>query len=243
MLSLVHKVNETPQKTEREKKMFKRIICLFEQSGTFKNVSKEFGFDSLDYDIENLFNQTDVVIDLFHEIDMAYINEKSIFDSFTNDDLILCFFPCTRFSKQALLTICCNQSQLINKPLEYKLRHNLFELSNTIDNYYTRFVRFYQICIDRGLHAIIENPYDSQSFLIRYFPIKPTIIHHNRLEWGDYYKKPTMYYFINYDVKNNLVLEQVNFKEQLHINEMPKGIKRSLISKDYARRFLNEFIK
>ncbi|MCQ2969599.1 MAG: hypothetical protein MJ191_05730 [Clostridium sp.] len=230
-------------KEEEERNEIKRVICLFEQSGTFKTAAKQLGYESFDYDIENQFNETDYVIDLFNEIDKAYNNKKSIFDEFNENDIILCFFPCTRFSKQALLSICCNQSQLINKSITEKLDHNIMELFKLLNVFYYRFVEFYQICIDKGLKAIIENPFDTQSFLYRYFPIKPTIIDYNRMEWGDYFKKPTMYYFINWKVKNTLIMEQVDYKQQLKVNEMPKGIKRSLISKDYALRFIKEFIK
>ena len=50
----------------------KTYHCLFEQSGTFKNEFKKLGFNAIDYDIENQFNQTDVVIDLFKVIEEAY---------------------------------------------------------------------------------------------------------------------------------------------------------------------------
>lgn len=48
--------------------------CLFEQSGTFKNEFKKMGYDAKDYDILNDFNETDQVIDLFEEIEVAYKN-------------------------------------------------------------------------------------------------------------------------------------------------------------------------
>ena len=51
-----------------------RFHCLFEQSGTFKNEFKKLGYDAEDYDILNDFNETDHVIDLFHEINTAYNN-------------------------------------------------------------------------------------------------------------------------------------------------------------------------
>lgn len=41
------------------------VHCLFEQSGTFKNEFKKLGINAYDYDIQNEFNQTDYVIDLF----------------------------------------------------------------------------------------------------------------------------------------------------------------------------------
>ena len=48
--------------------------CLFEQSGTFKNEFKKLGYDAEDYDILNDFGETDHVIDLFDEIEVAYRN-------------------------------------------------------------------------------------------------------------------------------------------------------------------------
>ena len=46
-----------------------KVHCLFEQSGTFKNEFRKLGINAYDYDIQNEFNQTDYVIDLFKEIE------------------------------------------------------------------------------------------------------------------------------------------------------------------------------
>ena len=46
--------------------------CFFEQSGTFKNEFKKLGIEAEDYDIQNNFNETDNVIDLFAEIETEY---------------------------------------------------------------------------------------------------------------------------------------------------------------------------
>ena len=51
-----------------------KVHCLFEQSGTFKNEFIKLGIPAEDYDIQNNFEQTDHVIDLFSEIDKAYDN-------------------------------------------------------------------------------------------------------------------------------------------------------------------------
>lgn len=47
--------------------------CLFEQSGTFKNEFKKLGYEAIDYDIQNEFNETDK-----HETEkeLELINEK-----------------------------------------------------------------------------------------------------------------------------------------------------------------------
>ena len=48
------------------------VHCLFEQSGTFKNEFKKLGHNALDYDIQNDFQETDFIIDLFKEIENSY---------------------------------------------------------------------------------------------------------------------------------------------------------------------------
>lgn len=74
-----------------------KVHCFFEQSGTFKNEFIKLGIPAEDYDIQNNFGQTDHVIDLFAEIEAAYDNHPSIFDSISSDDLIMAFFPCIYF--------------------------------------------------------------------------------------------------------------------------------------------------
>lgn len=79
------------------------VHCLFEQSGTFKIAFKKYGIEAYDYDIQNEFNETDYVTDLFEEIDRGYQGEPSLFDKISLDDLIFAFFPCIRFENQIML--------------------------------------------------------------------------------------------------------------------------------------------
>ena len=53
-----------------------RAICLFEQSGTFKNEFKKLGINAYDVDIQNKFNETDCVRNIFKDIENAY-NDKN----------------------------------------------------------------------------------------------------------------------------------------------------------------------
>lgn len=50
-----------------------KVHCFFEQSGTFKREFIKLGIPAEDYDIQNNFGQTDHVIDLFAEIENAYM--------------------------------------------------------------------------------------------------------------------------------------------------------------------------
>lgn len=70
------------------------VHCLFEQSGTFKNEFIKLGYTAYDYDIQDDYKQTDYVIDLFAAIEGGYMNEPSIFDKISTEDLIIAFFPC-----------------------------------------------------------------------------------------------------------------------------------------------------
>jgi hypothetical protein len=49
-----------------------KVYCFFEQSGTFKNEFRKMGISAEDYDIQNNFQETDHVVDLFSEIENAY---------------------------------------------------------------------------------------------------------------------------------------------------------------------------
>lgn len=46
----------------------KKAHCLFEQSGTFKNEFLRLGIPAEDYDILDMFGQTDHIIDLYGQI-------------------------------------------------------------------------------------------------------------------------------------------------------------------------------
>ena len=81
----------------------RKVHCLFEQSGTFKNEFLKLGIDAEDYDIQNEFGETDNVIDLFAEIQNGYEGKPSIFDKFGKSDMVFAFFPCTRFQEDNAL--------------------------------------------------------------------------------------------------------------------------------------------
>lgn len=214
--------------------------CLFEQSGTFKAEFQKLGFEAYDYDIENQFNKTDFVVDLFAEIDKAYNKEPSIFDKMEGQN-IFAFFPCTRFEAQILMFFRGDQSSQQKWNDRQKLEYNI-KIHNELHNLYIRICKLAIICIDRKIPLIIENPYNEQHYLKRYWCIKPKIIDLDRTEWGDYFEKPTQYWFIGCEPKNNLVMRYEVKKPKRRIEQSKRGIERSLISSDYARRFIEEFI-
>lgn len=218
-----------------------KVHCLFEQSGTFKNEFKKIGIEAYDYDILNDYNETDKIINIFDEIEKAYKKEKNIFNKIKKNDLIIAFFPCTRFSNQAYMLFQCKAKQLKNLSDIDKIS-KVIKYHNELSLLYDMICKLCYICLERELKLIIENPYSQEHYLTRYFPIKPKIIDMDRTRRGDYYVKPTQYWFINCEPKCNFVIEPLIYNEKKLICKISNKVERSIISKDYARRFIKGFI-
>lgn len=220
---------------------FNKVHCLFEQSGTFKKAFKELGYDAIDYDINKTEN-VDVVINLFIQINLASVEgEYTIFDNISQDDLVIAFFPCTYFS---------DQSQLLSRGDNYgqkewsekeKLEYSMRQMQER-STFYTFLCSLCLLAIKKGFKLIIENPYGKVNFLKQYFPIKPKVVIMNRQKMGDFYKKPTQFFFINCNPEFNLQNEyNLENKMQKRIEDN-KGIKRSIISPTFAKNFIKDFI-
>lgn len=221
--------------------------CLFEQSGTFKNEFKKLGIESYDYDIQNEFGETDFVIDLFSEIGGAYDGKPSIFDRITEDDLIMAFFPCIRFENQIMLWFRGQSHSQRDWSMEKKMRFDM-DLLDEVSQMYKFVNKLFILCIRKGLRLVMENPYSEEHFLRRYWCYPPEIIDKDRRENGDYYKKPTQYWFVNLKPKYNLVFESLEYVEQRTIatvkaTDCTSGkTERSMIHPQYANRFIRQYL-
>lgn len=222
-----------------------KVHCLFEQSGTFKNEFIKLGIAAEDYDIQNEFGQTDHVIDLFGEIRGGYNGEPSIFDGIEKDDLIIAFFPCVRFEEQIRLGFRGDLSQQKNWDDLKKLQYDI-ELHEFLAELYNLVTYLTIMCIRKGLRLVIENPYSEHHYLKTFWCIRPKIIDRDRSRRGDYFKKPTQYWFINCEPETKLLgCEDCNFLGDIYSTKL-EGIgektKRSMIHPQYANRFIREFI-
>lgn len=216
--------------------------CLFEQSGTFKNEFKKMGYESYDYDILNDFGETDYVIDLYNEINKAYENKTSLFDRFMGGvDFLIAFFPCIRFENQCYMMFQGTQSQIKNKSDEYKLKYDM-KLHKELHDLYNLITKLVLVCIKKKIPLVIENPYSTEHYLTRYWALKPKVIDKDRTLRGDWYEKPTQYFFINCEPKYNFILEPMVVHKKKHVHLTNDKVERSLISKEYANRFIREFL-
>lgn len=219
-----------------------KVFCMFEQSGTFKRAFQNQGIPAFDYDIRNDFDETDNVIDLFHEIERAYAGGESVFDEIGSDDLIIAFFPCVRFEDQIQLAFRGTAYQLKNKNDEEKLEYDL-RLHRELADFYEKVTKLVIVCLRKKLRLIIENPYSSTHYLTKYWALKPKIIDKDRSKKGDYYKKPTQYWFINCEPNAEPLFEVLVWRaERKTISNVHNQVERSLISDEYADRFIREYI-
>lgn len=224
-----------------------RVHCFFEQSGTFKNEFIKLGIPAEDYDIQNHFGQTDHVIDLFAEIEKAYDGDASVFDNITKDDLIMAFFPCIYFTGSVNPCYYILENKNYRK-LSIKDKFDaILERSDNRNNFYKIIYKLVGICIMRNFRIIIENPYSSLHYLHNNFLKEPSIIDHDRRKRGDYFQKPTGYWFFNAEptkgmsyqkpIKELRAWEAKSAREAGLCSE-----ERSMISPDYARNFICDFI-
>lgn len=223
-----------------------KVHCFFEQSGTFKNEFIKLGISAEDYDIQNNFNETDNVIDLFAEIEKGYEGKESIFDNITQDDLIIAFYPCIYF---------CEKSQYAFYMANYNYRmlsdtdkiKKILEREHNRHYYYSLLLKFVGICINKNIRMIFENPYTQPHYLTNNFVKNADVIDKNRSLRGDFRKKPTQYWFFNCKAtygesftptpKNEIKTHNdFSHTKDISITE------RSMISPDYARNFICDFI-
>lgn len=222
--------------------------CLFEQSGTFKNEFIKLDVEAYDCDIKNDFGQTDFQIDLFAEIKQKFERGGgTIFDKINSEDIVLAFFPCIRFEDQIAMGFRGDLFQQKKWSDKEKIAYAM-KLETERSEMYQLFAKLTIIAIENNLQLILENPYSTQHYLTQYFPIKAKIIDKNRQENGDYYVKPTQYWFINCEPKKQMLFESIEFVEQ-HKITVAKGIKgqnitvsRSMIHPQYANRFIRQEI-
>ena len=225
----------------------RKVHCLFEQSGTFKNEFKKLGIDAEDYDILNDFGETDHIVDLFGQIRGGYCGKPSIFDTFSKDDLIVAFFPCTRFEAKIPLGFRGELAQQKNWDDLKKLKYSM-KLHDELHELYELISMMVCVCIEKGLRIVIENPYTQPHYLTTYWCIKPTLIDHDRSLNGDYYKKPTQYWFVNCEPETNFIFEPIENVETYVVDgkrnrdDISKKVERSLMHSQYANRFIRQKI-
>jgi hypothetical protein len=223
-----------------------KVYCFFEQSGIFKNEFRKLGYEAEDYDIQNQFKETDNIVDLFKEIEKCYEGGASLFNKIGKDDLILAFFPCIYFCATSQMSFSFGCHNYVNLTQREKTEA-ILQRSKNREYFYSILVKLFSICLEKDLRLIVENPWSMQTYLKSNFILPPTMIDNNRMVRGDYYVKPTAYWFVNCNPTYGRSFQN-DKKKKLIINAKYSGqagicsSERSMISPDYARNFICDFI-
>lgn len=258
-----------------------KVHCFFEQSGTFKREFIKLGIPAEDYDIQDNFGETDHTDDLFAAIENAYEGRPSLFDRITKDDLIMAFFPCIKFcsvAEQIQHEDFYDAAQSRNKNFgspEYYTRKwaALRKLSQERFYFYDIALKMTAVVQIRGLRMVVENPWHPTNFTNHFWFVRTSLIDNDRTRRGDYFRKPTAYWYINCKPTHGESYQQTPRNKVKTItagsgaSKTKKKLKgkmdaaeldamyldhssasglcdedRSMISPDYARNFICDFI-
>ena len=158
----------------------------------------------------------------------------------------MAFFPCIYF---------CDNNELYFTGMHMNLSHlttekkidTILQRSRNRQLMYELCLKFFCICDVRNIQLIVENPFAQSHYLVNNFPYKAVLIDKNRTIRGDFYKKPTQYWFLNCEPTYGKSFQESYIHK--HIASGKPGIKggicsedRSMISPDYARNFICDFI-
>lgn len=224
-----------------------KVHCFFEQSGVFKNEFKKLGYEAYDYDIQNNFGETDYQEDLFKAIEDAYDGKPSLFDNIEGEsDVVLAFFPCIYF---------CESSQCAFRFWHFNYRklsvkemtEKILERTKNRAYFYSLAIKLASVAKQRGIRLIIENPWSGIGYLRNNFVEDPKVIDMDRTLRGDYFKKPTAYWFLNCEPTMGLTIQKDKKTKTIRKTKSASeaGLcseDRSMISPDYARNFICDFI-
>jgi hypothetical protein len=227
-----------------------KVHCFFEQSGTFKKEFIKLGIPAEDYDIQNNFGETDHTDDLFTEIEKAYDEQPSIFNRIDAErDLIIAFFPCIEFSCMAQMWYSLGQRDYAKWPFKKRINYMVNKNRNRA-RLYELMMKFVGIILDQNIRMVMENPWSENTYLKQNVIMKPpTIIDKDRTRRGDWMKKPTAYWFWNCEPTTGYSFQKTPkdmIRSVMNLKKAPRAgmcsEERSIISPDYARNFICDFI-
>ena len=142
----------------------------------------------------------------------------------------------------------CTHLMMKKWSLEEKMNRNI-KAEEDRHYFFTLLLKLVALSDRLNLRLIIENPYNTSrmTYLQNNFP-DPTLIDNNRAKRGDYFVKPTAYWFFNCTNTFGMSYQPNRHPKIVYKEHGEKQItgqcdeKRSLISSDYARNFICDFI-
>ena len=123
------------------------------------------------------------------------------------------------------------------------------ERENNRHDFYTRLLKFVGVCEMLKIRMIFENPYTQPHYLTNNFVVPPAVIDMDRSMRGDFRRKPTQYFYFNckptcgesyQQTPPELIKTHDDLRGGIHAGICSE--ERSMISPDYARNFICDFI-
>ena len=164
----------------------------------------------------------------------------------TCEDLVVAFFPCIYFCAMSQCAFSFGYTNYRKMTVKEKT-DCILERSHNREYFFSLAVKMISVAMQRGIRLIMENPWSEQTFLKANFVMPPTFVDKDRTVRGDFFVKPTAYWFINAEPTHGYT-EQRQKEKKTILNT--KGSKeaglcsedRSMISPDYARNFICDFV-
>lgn len=124
----------------------------------------------------------------------------------------------------------------------------ILDRSRNRQTFYELVIKMLATAKDRKIRLIMENPWGCHSYIGKCFVTPPTFIDKDRTLRGDFFRKPTAYWFINCEPTHGCTYQKLH--EALRVKKDARPSKqtgtcseeRSMISPDYARNFICDFI-
>ena len=131
----------------------------------------------------------------------------------------------------------------------HEILQQVIDRHGKLHEFYVLLSQLCLIAIERKLRLIVENPATQPHYLNLYWCVKPSLIDKDRRDNGDYYKKPTQYWFFNCKPENNMIFEPLQDTGKTWVIDKIQGngtisreVMRSMIHPQYAERFIKQHI-
>ena len=123
----------------------------------------------------------------------------------------------------------------------------ILKRSKERERFYSLAVKMLTVAETKGLRLIMENPWSEQTYLKANFVKPPDLVDMDRTKRGDYYTKPTAFWYINCTPTYGMSLQFQKVHKTIMKSKMGSeaGLcseERSMISPDYARNFICDFV-
>ena len=160
----------------------------------------------------------------------------------------MAFFPCIYFSCMSQMDMSFTAKNYRNLSWREKA-DAIITRSQNREYFFSLITKLFALCHINQLRLVVENPWSMQTFLKNGFIAQPSLIDNDRTKRGDYFVKPTAYWFVNCEPTNGKTLSLKYNRSAIDIAHLPPGKQagvcseeRSMISPDYARNFICDFI-